>query len=71
MNERDESLIIAALVARAGGRVTITMVELADLRSRTLTTWQAPNGLSIEITIDMPHPTPIDAEFRVLEDQRR
>lgn len=65
--EREDIAIIAALVARAGGKVTLTLREIAELRSRILTVNHLPADGGIEIKVDMPT---IRGEFRVLEGQR-
>jgi hypothetical protein len=61
----DPEKIIAVLVRRLGGKVSISLTEVAEMRNSTVTVVQEPRFLGTTIEVEMP---PIDAEFEVVGD---
>lgn len=63
----DQECYIAILVAKLGGSVAVTYRDWIDFGRLPVTIINMPEGRSTILTVPMPPPAAIDAEFTVVE----
>lgn len=68
LNERDANRMIAVLVQRLGGKVTVSMMEILERGRSELTIEQSGSADVITLTTTPP-PVTIEGEFTVVRSQ--